>query len=134
MRRAIVMGVIVTLASATAAQTVPEQPSKPVPPAADAPGTPATISLRTNGIYNFEAARDTDGIYLQDRRRKWYYAEFDAPCTQLPFAQGIGVKTNQADWLDRFGAIIANGEICPLKSLVHSEGPPWLRRKPKVRT
>src|SRR4028118_762868 len=56
-------------------------------------------------IRNFRA----DGrhaVYVEDQARNWYRAELAGPCTDLTFAQAIGIDTRGSASLDRFSAII----------------------------
>ena len=116
---------LVTLFGASAiAQTTPPAP-------APATGKDASIPfVRLGGIYNFQADGDR-GVYLQDRSRKWYYATVWAPCTELPFATRIGVKTQGIDTLDKFGSILVDGHECKIGTLVTSGPPPKKAKKAK---
>ncbi len=80
------------------------------------------------GIRNFHAD-GTRGVFLQDRRRNWYYADLFGPCTDLPFAIGIGVKTWGMDTLDRSGTILVGRDQCRIANLVHSGPPPKKARR-----
>jgi hypothetical protein len=74
------------------------------------------------GIRNFRAAgRET--VYLQDRGRQWYRAELMGPCPGLPWALALGVETRGTSSLDRFGALIIEGQRCQLHSLVRVDAP-----------
>lgn len=79
---------------------------------------PGDSSIRT-----WQADRDR-GIWIQDRRRNWYYGTFIGICRDVDFAQAIGVETRGAGRLDRFASIIVRGERCPLTSFVTSAPPP----------
>jgi hypothetical protein len=76
-----------------------------------------------SSIRNWQADRDR-GIWIQDRRRDWYYGTFIGICRDIDFAQAIGVETRGAGRLDRFASIIVRGESCPLTSFVTSAPPP----------
>ena len=99
-------------------------------PAPDA-GKPATIPfIRYHGINDFEPDGDK-GVYLQDQRRRWYYASVLAPCINLSFATRIGVDTRFAgDTLDSTGTLLVDGDRCKIDKLVTS-GPPPKREKHK---
>ena len=80
------------------------------------------------GIRNFEPDGD-EAVYLQDQRRDWYRAELAGPCLGLRSALGIGIDTRGSGVLDKFGAILAGGERCPVVSLVRSGKPEKKKRK-----
>jgi hypothetical protein len=74
------------------------------------------------GIRNFRpAGRET--VYLQDRGRQWYRAELMGPCPGLPWAIALGVEPRGTSSLDRFGALIVDGQRCQLHSLVRVDAP-----------
>jgi hypothetical protein len=73
------------------------------------------------GIRDFRPA-GRDVVYLQDRGRQWYRAELMGPCLGLPFARAIGVRTHGSS-LDRFGALLVEGQRCHLQSLVAVQAP-----------
>lgn len=82
------------------------------------------------GIHNFHAD-GSRGLFLQDRRRNWYYAEVMGACTELPWAHAIGVKTWGMDSLDRFSTILVGRDRCQIANLVHSGPPPKKAKKPR---
>lgn len=89
--------------------------------------------IGTIGLYNFEADGDR-GVWLQDQQRRWYYATVVGPCTDLPFANRIGVDTRfGGTQLDRTGTLLVDRQHCPLLSLVASNGPPPKAKKAKKR-
>ena len=63
-------------------------------------------------------------VYLQDRRRRWYRAELAGRCLELPHAHYIGIDTGGGPFVDRFSALIVEGQRCQLRSLTRSEAPP----------
>lgn len=73
-------------------------------------------------LRNFRA-ESQDVVYLQDHRRNWYRAEVIGPCTELPFANAIGIDTRGSSSFDRFSAIVVGGDRCQLTSLTRSEKP-----------
>ena len=89
---------------------------------AAAKGEEVSIPFPGFRIRNFRAEND-DVVYLEDRNRNWYRAEVIGPCTELPFAQAIGIDTRGSGSFDRFGAIIVGRDRCPLLSLTRSEKP-----------
>ncbi|MDB5679708.1 DUF6491 family protein [Sphingomonas bacterium] len=87
--------------------------------------------IGTIGLYDFEAD-GSKGVWLQDQRRKWYYARIAGICTGLPFSTRIGVDTRFGGTsLDRTGVLLVDGQSCHIDSLVTSAGPPRKARKPK---
>ena len=86
---------------------------------------PNLVSIR-----NFEADGN-DGIWLEDRQRRWYYADVIGACQELNFAQAIGFDTRGSATLDKFSSIIVRGERCPIASLVTASKP--LPRKERLR-
>ena len=63
-------------------------------------------------------------VFLQDRRRRWYRAELAGRCLELPHAHYIGVDTGGGPFVDRFSALIVEGQRCQLRSLTRSDAPP----------
>jgi len=87
--------------------------------------------IGTVGLHDFQADGDR-GVWLQDQRRKWYYARISGICTGLPSAIRIGVDTRFAgSSLDRTGELLVDGQRCRIDSLVTSAGPPKRVKKPK---
>jgi hypothetical protein len=72
-------------------------------------------------------------VYLQDRRRRWYRAELAGRCLELPHAHYIGVDTGGGPFVDRFSALIVEGQRCQLRSLTRSEAPPRRHERKKKR-
>lgn len=92
-------------------------------------GVEASIVFPSNSsIRNWQADRDR-GIWIQDRRKNWYYGSFAGLCRDVDFAHAIGVETRGAGRLDRFSSILVRGERCPLTSFVSSVGPPSKHQK-----
>src|ERR1700710_2602689 len=88
---------------------------------ADKLGKEASIPfVGTIGIYDFEADSDR-GVYLQDQRRRWYYARISGVCTGLPFSNRIAVDTRfGGSQLDRTGMLLVDGQRCHIDSLTAS--------------
>jgi len=85
----------------------------------------ASIPFANNGgIRNWHADRDK-GLWIQDSRGKWYYAEFmGGTCRGLNFATTIGFDTLPTGTLDRSTTVVVPREgRCPLQSVVSSTGP-----------
>ena len=111
---------ILFLAAAAAAAAVPALAAPPPP-------EPEQVSIPFAGhrgaIRNFEAAGN-HVLYLEDRHRRWYRAELGGACWGLKWAHAVGYDTRGGLSLDRFGAILVEGERCPILSLTRSDGPP----------
>ena len=80
------------------------------------------------GIRDWQAIDDSS-LYVQGSNRSWYLAKLLAPCTDLTFATTIGFETKGVNRLDRFGAVVVNGQRCALSSFIASGPPP---AKPKA--
>lgn len=76
-----------------------------------------------DSIRNFHADDDR-GVWIQDNRDRWYYASLAGPCFGMDFTHKIGVVTRGTSALDSFGAIVVDGQRCPITSLVTSAPPP----------
>ncbi|KQZ65140.1 hypothetical protein ASD67_08000 [Sphingopyxis sp. Root1497] len=94
-------------------------------------GVEASIAFPAYGtVRNFEADGD-DGIWIEDQRRDWYYAKLTGYCPDLDFVQAIAIDTHGTARLDKFGAIIVNGQRCAFTSFVTAEKP--LLRKQRLK-
>ena len=114
------------LALSLAALLLPLSAAAAIEPAEEprALGVEASIVFPSDSsIRNWRADRDR-GIWIQDRRRNWYYGTFIGICRDVDFAHAIGVETRGAGRLDKFASIIVRGERCPLTSFVTSGPPP----------
>jgi hypothetical protein len=82
------------------------------------------VNMR-DAIITWEADGQT-GLWIQDRRKQWYYATMFAPCDGLQFAVTLGFKTRTLNQLDRDSEIVVpdNPIRCALKSLRKSDPPP----------
>ena len=96
-----------------------EEPAKERPLGVEA----AIVFPGSSTIRSWKADRDR-GIWIQDRRRNWFYGTFIGTCPSLSFAQVFGVETRGAGRLDRLASIIVRGDSCPLSSFVTSAPPP----------
>jgi hypothetical protein len=79
-------------------------------------------------IRNFRA-ESREVVYLEDQSRNWYRAELFGPCTDLRFANAIGIDTRGSSSFDRFSAIIVGGERCQLRSLTRSAEPAKAKKR-----
>jgi hypothetical protein len=125
------MNKAILLALSCAALAFPLQAKKPTPHVWPEVGIETQIVFANRGeIQNFEADGQ-DGIWLEDRRRRWYYAELQGGCQGLNFAQAIGYDTDGSPNFDKFSSIVVDGWKCPVVSLTTSEKP--LPRKERER-
>lgn len=121
----------ILISLAAAALVLPAHAKKPVPYVWPDLGVETSIVFPNYGaIRNFEADGN-DGVWLEDRQRRWYYAELLGPCRDLNFANAIGFDTRGAPRFDKFSTIIVRGQKCQLISLVTSEKP--LSRKERLK-
>jgi hypothetical protein len=116
------MKILLLLAAAVAAPTLAEPPVE---------RSQASIPFANHrhAIRDFEAPND-EIVYLQDRQRRWYRADL-GHCFGLKWAHSIGYDTRDGTSLDSFGAILVDGQRCPIVSLTRSEGPPGKAKKAK---
>jgi hypothetical protein len=111
----------------------PSLAKKPTPHVWPELGVETSIIFPNYGaIRNFEADGN-DGIWLEDRQRRWYYADIIGGCQDLNFAQAIGFDTRGAPTFDKFSSIIVSGDKCPLTSLVTAEKPLPHKERAKIR-
>jgi hypothetical protein len=121
----------ILLTFAVAALAAPIHAKKPTPHVWPELGVEAKIAFPNSGaIRNFEAD-GSDGIWFEDRQRRWYYGELLGYCRDLNFAQAIGFETRGSPVFDKFSSIIVRGDRCQLKSLVTAEKP--LPRKERLK-
>lgn len=87
-------------------------------------GVETGISFPSDSTLRDYQADGDRGIWIQDRRRDWYYGEFLGTCPSLNFARAIGVETRGSARLDKYATILVRGDSCALKSFVTSAPPP----------
>ena len=110
------MLIAVMLAAAPLPLAAEEAPPRDV-------GVASNISFPAQGgIRNFRA--DTDrGVWLEDRRRNWYFASFLGTCPEIRFAQGIGIDTRGSARFDKFSKIVVGNNVCAIATLVTADKP-----------
>jgi hypothetical protein len=69
-----------------------------------------------------------DVVYLQDQQRAWYRATLSGPCFNIGTALRIGLDTRPGGTVDNTSSFIADGQRCPIHSLMRSDPPPGRRR------
>mgnify|MGYP001046776194 CR=1 FL=1 len=80
------------------------------------------------GVRNWRADGDRT-VYFQDSHQRWYKAELMSRANGLPFANAIGIDAGGTGRLDRFGAIVVEGQRYPFTSFVRVDGPPAKKAK-----
>lgn len=129
----IMMKTAISILLAATVVAVPAQAKKPADHVWPELGVEARIVFPNQGaIRNFEADGN-DGIWLEDRQRRWYYADFIGGCQELNFAQAIGFDTRGSPSFDKFSTIIVRGERCPIASLVTANKPLPRKERLKIR-
>jgi len=124
MKRAITTGVLMlgALCAGFAAQA--EEATALKKPEASIP-----FANQRTGIRDWQAD-GTQGLWVQDVHRKWYYATLLGPCIGLDFAQSIGFETRATSTLDKFALIVVPDEgRCQFTSFTKSDGPPPKKAK-----
>ena len=81
-----------------------------------------SVPFAGRNISDFRADGDS-AVYLQVNGFDWYHGQLMGPCTQLPFAERIGVETRGTDTLDRYATLIVRDQRCQLTSLVKGAPP-----------
>lgn len=79
--------------------------------------------VASNGIVEWKAP-GPDALYIRAITGDWYLARTINACPRLAVATSLGFVTNNLGELDRYGAILAQGQRCPLASIVKSAPPP----------
>lgn len=84
--------------------------------------------VRSNGILDWRAAGD-GALYIRGQSGDWYFVRTMGPCPRLKTAITLGFVTSAGDQLDRYGAILAEGQRCQVRSIVKSGPPPEPERR-----
>lgn len=75
-------------------------------------------------IRSFRPVGD-DVVYLMGTHRRWYRAELNGPCINLPAALRLGFDTRyNGNMLDNSSTLLVGGERCRITSLTRADGPP----------
>ena len=67
--------------------------------------------------------------YVRGGNGQWYLVRTTNRCTRLRSASALGFQTSALDQLDRHGALLVEGQRCPVASVTLSEGPPKKSRR-----
>jgi hypothetical protein len=127
-RRTAMKNLTLALALAAAAAVAPDAARADPEPAGKA-RQEARIPFPAFGTVRHFEPVGNKLVYLQDRRRRWYRAELAGRCLELPHAHYIGIDTGGGPFVDRFSALVVEGQRCQLRSLTRSEAPPRRRGK-----
>jgi Family of unknown function (DUF6491) len=95
-------------------------------------GVETSIQFPERNIDNFEADQDR-GIWIEDRKHRWYYAKFIGHCPGLQFVQGIGFDTRGSSRFDRTSKILVEDDRCQIESLVTAAKPLPRKEREKAR-
>lgn len=98
---------------------------------AKSPAAASISFVEFGNIYDWRAD-GSKGIYIESDDRKWFYATFMSPCTDLPFSEHVGFRSTPPLPLDKFNSIEVRGETCYFQTFDHSPGPPGTQPKPAV--
>jgi hypothetical protein len=62
--------------------------------------------------------------YVRGGNGDWYLVRTTNRCTRLRAALALGFDTSALNQLDRHGALLVQGQRCPVASVVRSDPPP----------
>lgn len=93
------------------------------PAAAGEAGETTIPAVATSGILEWRAGGQ-DLLYIRSFLGKWYRVQLMGRCARLDDATGLTFETSALGELDRHSAIIAEGERCPISSIVRVDAPP----------
>lgn len=123
----------VLVALGALALAFPVQAKTPEPHIWPELGVEARIVFPNQGAIRDFEPDGNDGIWLEDRQRRWYYAELLGGCQELNFAQAIGFDTRGSASFDKFSSIIVRGDRCAIASLVTANKPLPRKERQKLR-
>jgi Family of unknown function (DUF6491) len=115
---------LLPVAAALLAATVPALASPSEPQRAVAREEVRIPFASFGAIRNFRPVGD-DVVYLMGTHRRWYRAELNGPCINLPAALRLGFDTRfNGNTLDNSSTLLVDGERCAIASLTRADGPP----------
>lgn len=83
-----------------------------------------TIPFVNHGNIETFQAVDHKALLIADRHRHWYKATFFGPCTPLDASTwAVGFVTSPGGTVDKFSAIIVDGQRCWFKDLQEVPAP-----------
>ena len=92
-------------------------------PVEDLPGETAIPFVSSIGSVEWKSAGD-DAAYVRGGNGQWYLVRTSNRCTRLRSSPALGFETSALDQLDRHGALLVQGQRCPVASVTLSNGPP----------
>ena len=86
--------------------------------------TETTIpAVAGRGVLEWRAGGE-DLVFIRSFLGKWYRVQLTGRCARLDDARGLGFETSPLGELDRGSTIVAEGERCPISSIVRIDAPP----------
>jgi hypothetical protein len=84
-----------------------------------------TVIPFVSSIRNVEwKAASDEAAYVRGGKGEWYLVRTTNRCTRLLSSTGLGFETSALNQLDRYGALLVEGQRCPVASITRSEKPP----------
>jgi hypothetical protein len=94
------------------------------------PTTGEVVIPFVSSIQAVEWRRLSDqAVYVRGGRGEWYLVRTSNNCTRLRTALALGFETSALDQLDRYGALLVQGQRCPVASIARSGPPPKKARR-----
>ena len=79
--------------------------------------------ISSTGILDWRPSGE-GALYIRGATNQWYFVRTLNRCARLHTANALGFVTAGLDQLDRNGAILAEGQRCPIRSITLSAPPP----------
>ena len=114
MKVKVLLPVLLALAACATGETLP-------------PGETRIPFVSSTRVIEWRAVAD-DSVYVRGGNGDWYLVRTSNRCTRLHTATSLGFVTSALDQLDRFGAILAQGQRCPVASIIRAEPPAKVAR------
>jgi hypothetical protein len=111
--------VLPVIAAVVAGGAVGQEAATPAKPASEDVSIPFA---RLGGIDDWRADGN-EALYIKGRGKRWYHAKLMSPCIGLNFAEKIGFVVEPSGSFDKFSAIVVEGRVCNVVSLVRSAKP-----------
>ena len=87
-------------------------------------GVETSVEVKlAQSLYNFTPDGD-EGVWLQDFRKRWYYATISGICPGLGRAVGLGYDMRSSATFDKSTKLVVDGFQCAMSSIVTSDRPP----------
>lgn len=107
----------------TAAMAVTVAGCATAAPVEDPPNQTAIPFVSSIGSVEWKHAGD-EAAYVRGGNGQWYLVRTSNRCTRLRSSPALGFETSALDQLDRHGALLVQGQRCPVASVTLSDGPP----------